>query len=88
MAKYTLIPMNTFETIVVGEQVVVQDGGAMGGMRILKVERITKTQLVCRNKWDRIEKYQIKSGKEVGAEQGRFGWIHHSYLRGKAVKNG
>lgn len=78
--------LNDFSSVKVEDVLVVEHGaGTSSRMRTAKVIRITKTQLICNDIYGNEQRYRIKDGKEVAAEGGRFGWVHHSHVRGIKV---
>jgi hypothetical protein len=79
--KYT--ELHDFSKVAVGDIVMVRYGaGTYAQVRPVKVSRITSTQLVCNDKYGNEERYRIHGGKQVGAEGGRFGWVHTNYAIG------
>ncbi len=85
--KITYKPLREFSSVKVDDKVFVQHGGGVTAYKAVEtVIRLTKTQLICENKYGKQQRYRIKDGKQVAAEQGKWGWLHHSYIIGVCVE--
>ncbi len=73
-----------FTSVKVDDVVIAEHGaGANAVHRTATVVRVTKTQIVCTNKWGQEERYMRKSGAMVGnGPRTKFSWVHDSSLLG------